>query len=889
MLGEPPLCSAYVGPDGERSATQDWLAVRDADGRFVAKAEAEWSWRDEDRSVLLFLLFAPEVRGGRLETLNKNGLVLVEIKEKLLRITVIDSLAHITHRFQWLNLWGTVLPGQSNYYLSGDNKRIVVRLHKVHDSFAAGTWGSFLDVRTGTYHRATMGWPSVLCELQGAWRSEEEEPIEVVGHQVVWPEGSRDVLVVDESTETFKLGQAGDGEKITASEHAGFYDRRSHSIRWDDGDQWSRIPGLALRREEAGRKTLPLEYNQQLARWVPWLPPQDFRRQVAHWMPPLEQEISVKVMLATAAEADSDDVASNRNRAPVVELPVGSARELAEKALSGIKSKLLDSVQCAGEGILMVSFDALPSQLLAACRICALSASEVGSGSSEGLARALLSLRDGRPVSPSNESAAIGGLVRWLQWLRCWLAPGARPNLDCALEVLREKQFQACKEEHHLPANQRSTMLLSSCDSCRWPPTWSCCLTKPNDLLELASQSLMLELRRLHEQCSPTDASTSGPERDPNKIFGQARRHVAERLLDEIQVDSVSRRCDAFEQRWSRRYAQEAAKNLFAGRSTAVKVLRRELSESGFALVEDVLDWGTLVKIQGEARRLMSSDFREGNAKIFSSGPRSRAQWVEVSEPLLHELGMLGLSTAVGLLQQLPFCLSDVVWGVEGSGGLGGCSWACEGQACLWHDGGCRTRDFSSNPAIEWPGSPQDSALVEDVPGGHRLIALLFLNTPAWKPEWGGALRCHIGPISHDVWADGGRLVLLKKVNAFELLSSQQSHTVLLLHLYGTPLKVAATSSSMRAGNRFVREQRPVMEPESLEKAVEIEAEAQLHVPKIQRPDIEQLVQPEEGPSERGSALNTSPVIPQSPKLELDSHEVIELFEDSLPMAFKVD
>lgn len=880
----------YVGPGRERSATQDWLAVRDADGRFVAKAEAEWSWRDEDRSVLLYLLFAPEVRGGRLETLNKNGLVLVEIKEKLLRITVIDSFAHVTHRFQWLNLWGTVLPGQSNYHVSGDNKRIVVRLRKVHDSFAAGTWGSFLDVRTGTYHRAAMGWPSVLCELQGAWRSEEEEPIEVVGHQVVWPEGSRDVLMVDESTETFKLGQAGDGGKITASEFAGFYDRRSHSIRWDDGDQWSRIPGLALHREEAGRKKLPLEYNQQLARWVPWLPPQDFRRQAAHWMPPLEQEISVKVMVAFAAEADLDDAAGIRNGAPVVKLPADITRERAEKALSGIKSKLLDSVQCAGEEILMARFDALPSQLLTVCRICALSASEVGTGSREGLAQALLSLRDGRPVSPSNESAAIGGLVRWLQWLRCWLAPGARPNLDSALEVLREKQFQACKEEHYLPADQRSTMLLSSRDSCRWPPTWSCCLTKPNDLLELASKSLRLELRRLHEQCSPAEESTAGQEQDPNKIFGEARRHVAERLFDEMQVGSVSRQCDALEQRWSRRYAQEAARILFGGRSAAVKVLRRELSEGGFALVEDVLDWGMLVKIQGEAQRLMGNDFRDGSAKIFSSGPGNRAQWVEVSEPQLQELGMLGLSTAVGLLQQLSFCLSDAVWaesGVEGSGGLGGCSWACEGQALLWHDRG--TQESTSNLAIEWPGSPQESPLLEDVPGGHRLIALLFLNAPAWKPEWGGALRCHIGPISHDVWADGGRLVLLKEVNAFELLSSKQSHTVLLLHLYGTPLKVAATSGSMRAGIRSIREQLPATEPKSLEQDVELEPAVQLHVPKIQKLDIEQLAQPEDGPPERGCAFNISPVIPQSPKFELDSHEVIELFEDSLPMAFKVD
>eukprot|EP00930_Biecheleria_cincta_P033767 TRINITY_DN23385_c0_g1_i1.p1 TRINITY_DN23385_c0_g1~~TRINITY_DN23385_c0_g1_i1.p1 ORF type:complete len:886 (-),score=128.03 TRINITY_DN23385_c0_g1_i1:119-2776(-) len=885
MQEGPPLRSGFVGPSGECFATQDWLPVRDVDGRFVAKAEGEWNWRDEDRSVLLYLLFAPEVRGKRLETLNKNGLVLVEIKEKLLRITVIDSSAHITYRFQWLNLWGTVVPRHSSYHLSEDYKRIVVRLRKVHDSFAAGTWGSFLDVRTGTYYRAAMGWANVLCEIQGAWRSEEEEPIEVVGHQVVWPEGSRDVLVLDESTETFKLGQTGDGDKIAASEYEGFYDRRSHTIRWDDGDQWSRIPGLMLKREEAGRKTLPLEYNQQLARWVPWLPPQEFRRQATHWMPPLEPEVSIKVMLAaTTVEASSDGSANHS--APVVKLPADIAMEKTGKALGGIKSNLLDSIQCAGEDILLVRFDALPSQLLTACRICALSASDMGTSSGEGLARALLSLRDGRPVSPSNEAAAIGGLVRWLQWLRCWLAPSARQNLECALESLREKQFQASKEEHRLPADQRDALLLSRCQSCRWPPTWSCCLTKPNDLLELASKRLMLELRRLCERCPSTEAYTCGLEQDPNAMFGQARRKVAEVLLDEIHVDSVSRRCDALEKRWSRRYAQEAAKNLFTGRSAAMKTLRRELCEGGFALVEDILDWGTLIKIKGETQRLIGGDLPEASARVFSSGLGGYARWVEVSQPQLHELGMLGLSTAVGLLQQLPFCLNDAVWaesGAEGSGGFGGRRWTCDGEVFLWHYGGCRAQNDASNLAIEWPGSSQESYVHEEVPGDHKLTALLFLNTPAWRPEWGGALRCHIGPISRDVWGDGGRLVLLKKANAFELLPSTQTHTVLLLHLSGTLVRGAASSSSLRTRNEFICEPWRVKElqPTDHEK-VDVEPEVQLQDPEIQRLEIVQMPQPEGGHHENGNALDVSPIF-------LDSHEVIELFEGSLPKAFKVD
>eukprot|EP00913_Durusdinium_trenchii_P027227 g25545.t1 len=161
---------------------------------------------------------------------------------------------------------------QSSYHLSDDAKRVVVRLRKVKDSFAAGPWCCFLDVRTGRCHVECSDWPDLLQELQGAWRSEDEEPIELVGDQVIWPQGlgSRDTLLVEE--ESLLLQQAGDGGKVVYSECCGFYERQSYRIRWEDGDSWSRIPGLALERQEAGREALPLHYDQQLSRWIPWLP-----------------------------------------------------------------------------------------------------------------------------------------------------------------------------------------------------------------------------------------------------------------------------------------------------------------------------------------------------------------------------------------------------------------------------------------------------------------------------------------------------------------------------------------------------------------------------------------------------------------------------------------
>ncbi|CAJ1424321.1 unnamed protein product [Effrenium voratum] len=76
-------------------------------------------------------------------------------------------------------------------------------------------------------------------------------------------------------------------------------------------------------------------------------------------------------------------------------------------------------------------------------------------------------------------------------------------------------------------------------------------------------------------------------------------------------------------------------------------------------------------------------------------------------------------------------------------------------------------------------------------------------NTPAWRPDWGGALRCHVGPISRDIWGDGGRLVLLHEVS-FELLESSRPQTVLILQLQ--PMETF--SSSRRKGSSSERMER---------------------------------------------------------------------------------
>ena len=47
----------------------------------MARAEAEYTWRDDDQGITLYVLISPTGRGTKLETLNRSGLVLVDIKD----------------------------------------------------------------------------------------------------------------------------------------------------------------------------------------------------------------------------------------------------------------------------------------------------------------------------------------------------------------------------------------------------------------------------------------------------------------------------------------------------------------------------------------------------------------------------------------------------------------------------------------------------------------------------------------------------------------------------------------------------------------------------------------------------------------------------------------
>ncbi|CAJ1444042.1 unnamed protein product [Effrenium voratum] len=316
---------------------EDWLPVPLPDGSTIAKVEEQWSWRDEGRTVLLYVR-VPGLRGERLKALNQNGLVMVDIRPNLLRLIVTDTSERVTHRFQWLNLWGLIQPGQSRYHLSEDGKRVVAHLRKVNDNFTAGrgnrdeSWLSFLDVRTGRYELRSAVWPKILWELQGAWRSEDEEPIEVLGDQVVWPQGSRDVLLVEED-DSFLLHQVGDGDKVPGSECRGFFQRETLRICWEDGDSWITCKTM----EHLQYLALPLQYDQQLARWIPWLPCEDLRRQSRQWLPALGTEVPLEVRLQAPS---LDSKRSNMKASVLATLDDAMNRRVAlcaEEALRSLK------------------------------------------------------------------------------------------------------------------------------------------------------------------------------------------------------------------------------------------------------------------------------------------------------------------------------------------------------------------------------------------------------------------------------------------------------------------------------------------------------------------------------------------------------------------------
>eukprot|EP00434_Breviolum_minutum_P026787 symbB.v1.2.023676.t1/scaffold2185.1/size86375/2 len=633
---------------------------------------------------------------------------MVDIRPNLLRVRVINTWLKVTHYFQWHNFWGTILPDQSKYHLSNDAKRIVVRLRKVHDSLVAGPWCSFFDVRTGSVCLEEHRWPAILQELQGAWRSDDEEPIEVVGDQVIWPQGSRDTLMVEE--ESLILQQVGDANKVPNSECRGFYQRESFKICWEDDDSWCRIPGLALERKESGHEALPLHYDGTLARWLPWLPKEEFTRQTCRWLPSLSSEVLVEVQME--------------------ELQQCEVTLCGDLQLQSLKLQLLQTLEeTNSQGVCLADAEALPMDLLRRCRVCALATQEVGF-EREALAETLLALRRGQPLSPACEVAALGGLSRWLQWLRSWIPPGSRQNLDAALENLKERQLQASKKERKTAIQQ---------DAARWPPVWSCKMVDGHEVLQDATERLMLELRNI---------SRLKPHEESSTLFAQARRRVAEDLA-KIEIPTTRRRCDGLARRWVR--------TLWTGASSTARSFRQSLREGGLSIMEDVVDWSVLLKSRSEVARIME----ELQAQSY----------LELQEGKIQDLGCQALATCVALLEQLQWSLSDNSWNkADQVPGFRRCRWISSGEVLLWQ--------ASSKAEASLPTIQNESNL--EVSRSH-VLAVLFLNTPCWHPDWAGALRCRDSArgLSRDILGDGGRLVVIEEAKmSIEWLAPLQTRTV---------------------------------------------------------------------------------------------------------------
>ncbi|CAE7652234.1 unnamed protein product, partial [Symbiodinium microadriaticum] len=225
----------------------------------------------------------------------------------------------------------------------------------------------------------------------------------------------------------------------------------------------------------------------------------------------------------------------------------------------------------------------------------------------------------------------------------------------------------------------------------------------------------------------------------------------------------------------------------------------RELHEGGFAIIEDVLDWCSLVKARVEVEGLFQQSEEEQNrapSPTFTSASRGQTRWCEMFMSSLEDLGYQALATSVALLRQLPIALNEDGWrDVKGkrqkavaSQSFLACRWFVRGEVMLWQDAG--SADLSALKAqtmlaLDSQESAGGDEPCQACPPERRIIAFLYLNTPAWRPDWGGALRCHLRSVSCDVWGDGGRLVLLREDCSYELLPSSRQQTVLMMRLEG--------------------------------------------------------------------------------------------------------
>lgn len=662
-------------------------------GALLSIPEREVHWRDDGRGCVIYLRISAT---QNLETLNQHGLVMMDIREKLLKVTVTDVVQQSTHRFQWLNLYGTVDIERSNYHVSKDKKRLVIWLQKAA-GLEAYPWTELLDSRTGTFSKSSEKWPPVLCDLQGAWRSSHEEPIEIIGDLVVWPTGSRDQILLSENpeeNELLRLLQLGDGHQVLGEEFYGFFSRQLDTLCWDDGDEWCRVPGLRGKRADAGKEVFSLVYDSALARFRPWMPDVDQAqgRTAANWVPPGRADLAVEVKLIET-EPDS--------------------------GILGIKREILDAVTEDGHSSLLLrDAEALPPQLLLQIRVASLRATEV---SGDQLVATLLALRQHsavRQLSVENEELGLEGLRRWFQWLRPWLAPGLRGVLDLSVKAVQDRCFELKKLTRNKMPEARAFEGFH-CGS------WCLELKEGNDLLRAATAELLRGL-----QSRPPNGLS------PWKLFGEVRREVAERLFSicERLGSPGSAACGTTERHWIRQYSEAATRALLT------KARLQELSETGIAIAEDLLDWGTLTKAHAE--------FQQQNLDCSSS---------------LHLAmrGLPALATAAAILEQLPARLNDASF-----------------RHCHWS-------------AVNSPQLRQShSDHIED----GCLVAFLFLNPPRWAPEWAGGLRCS-GAVA-DVFGDGGRLVLFKGPGLYELMPSQHSQSVLVLQMHGARNELPASRSA---------------------------------------------------------------------------------------------
>lgn len=266
---------------------------------------------------------------------------------------------------------------------------------------------------------------------------------------------------------------------------------------------------------------------------------------------------------------------------------------------------------------------------------------------------------------------------------------------------------------------------------------------------------------------------------------------------------------------------------------------------------------------------------------------------------------MPALSAAVCVAQQLTARLNE--WEFDK------CTWSSEDTVLWCDDGG--PLEIGNQKAVEWSrpsggegdepmGKAAEDENGQTVPPERCLLMFLFLNSPGWNPEWGGALRCHVGEIYRDVWGDGGRMVLLRESSRYELQPSFHHHIVLMMRLQGARVS-DQKPPSMSSKPKNVQE--IVLQSERMKEVVHVPPLAtprpELYHRKLTKAEVQALASQvgvrslaeggdsddSEDSSEGESDLDGDDSSRLAPSLDLDSHQVLNLFELTASFAFRVD